>query len=208
MRSLKSNEQKSQKEHLFFSNIFFTFATSFNSCGSLYGLGFLLRETIESPFFKKKIMKKIILFCGVAMALASCTTIKQTATTANVPSQLLTATVADLEVSPQRVSTEYFSTAEVRRGGVSNVLHAAEQKLLAEKAPGYDLLVEPEYTTERVNYFIFGSKVTKVKVSGRPAKYKNFRSLNDSVWCNPVFRTTYKDNTAKGTTGLKKLLGK
>lgn len=153
-------------------------------------------------------MKKIILFCGVAMALASCTTIKQTATTANVPSQLLTATVADLEVSPQRVSTEYFSTAEVRRGGVSNVLHAAEQKLLAEKAPGYDLLVEPEYTTERVNYFIFGSKVTKVKVSGRPAKYKNFHSLNDSVWCNPVFRATYKDNVTKGTTGLKKLLGK
>lgn len=153
-------------------------------------------------------MKKLVLFCGLVMTLASCTTIKHTATTANVPSQILTATVADLEVSPQRVSTVYASTAEVRRGGVSNVLHAAEQKLLEEKAPGYDLLVDPEYTTERVNYFIFGSKVTKVTVSGHPAKYKNFHSLNDSVWCNPAFRATYRDNVTKGTTGLKKLLGK
>ena len=66
MRSLKSNEQKSQKEHLFFSNIFFTFATSFNSCGSLYGLGFLLRETIESPFLKKKNYEEnySVLWCG------------------------------------------------------------------------------------------------------------------------------------------------
>ena len=153
-------------------------------------------------------MKKVILFASLVMTLASCTTIKQTATTANVPSQLLTSTVADLEVSPQRVTIEYTSTPEVRRGGTSNVLHAAEQKLLAEKAPGYDLIVEPEYTTERTSYFIFGSKITKVIVSGRPAKYKNFHSLNDSVWCNPAFRATYKDNVTKGTTGWQKLLGK
>ena len=154
-------------------------------------------------------MKKLFICCGIALALASCTTVKQTATTANVNSQLLTATVADLEVSNERVSTEYITTAPVRRGGMSNVLHAAEQKLLKEKAPGYDLLVEPEYTTERVSYLIFGSKVTKVIVSGRPARYKNFHSLDDSVWSNGNFRATFKDCKSKGTrSGIGGLLKK
>lgn len=153
-------------------------------------------------------MKKVFLALGVVLAMASCTTIRKTATTANVPSQLLTSTVADLEVASERVTTEYTPTKEVRRGGVSNVLHAAEQKLLAEKAPGYDLIVEPEYTTERVSYSVFGSKITKVVVSGRPAKYKNFHSLNDSVWCNPTFRYNYKDTKVKERTGLSKFLKK
>lgn len=153
-------------------------------------------------------MKKLFFLLGVALSMVSCTTIKKTATTANVPSQLMTSTVADLEVSPERVSTEYITTAEVRRGGTSNVLHAAEQKLLAEKAPGYDLIVEPEYTTEKVSYLIFGSKITKVKVSGRPARYKNFHSLNDSVWCNPTFRGTYNSSVVKSRSGLSKLFGK
>lgn len=153
-------------------------------------------------------MKKVFLALGVVLAMASCTTIKKTATTANVPSQLLTSTVADLEVASERVTTEYVPSKKVCRGGVNNVLHAAEQKLLDEKAPGYDLIVEPEYTTERVSYAIFGSKITKVVVSGRPAKYKNFHSLNDSVWCNPTFRYNYKSNVTKAPTGLSKLFKK
>jgi hypothetical protein len=37
-------------------------------------------------------------------------------------------------------------------------------------------------------------------VSGRPATFKNFHSLNDSVWCNPAFRFNYGvdvENTSK-----------
>lgn len=153
-------------------------------------------------------MKKSVLFFGLALLVASCTTIKKTATTASVPASLLTATVADLEVSPERVTTDYIVPVEVRRGGVANVQHAAEQALLDSKGKGYDLLVEPEYTMWQTSYFIFGKKITKVTVSGRPAKYKNFRSLDDSVWCNRTFRASYSDDTQKSKRGLLGIFGK
>lgn len=35
---------------------------------------------------------------------------------------------------------------------------------------------------------LFGKKVSSVTVTGRPAKYKNFRSLPDKVWTDEVFR--------------------
>lgn len=147
------------------------------------------------------------MICGAMLLLASCTTITKTSTTAEVPASLLSATVADLEVSPQRVSETYIVPAEVRRGGVSNVQHAAEQYLIDKNGNGCDLLVEPEYTMYKTNYF-FCKRITKIEVSGRPAKYKNFRSLNDSVWCNPVFRAGYKDNTERSKRGLLGIFGK
>lgn len=152
-------------------------------------------------------MKKILIYVGFAMALASCTTITKTATTANVPSSLLSATVADLEIAKDRVTLEYVPSAEVRRGGVSNVKRAAEQELLETKAKGYDLIVEPQYTMYQTNNF-FSKKILKIVVSGRPAKYKNFHSLSDSVWCNPTFRAGYTDNTNKSKRGVLGIFGK
>jgi len=109
---------------------------------------------------------------------------------------------------PQRISYTMTPSKAVRRGGLANVKQAAENEALEKKGGNADLLVEPEYVVEKTNYFFF-KKIKSITVSGRPAKYKNFHSLNDSVWCNPVFRGTYRDNTKKGTGGLLNgLLGK
>lgn len=154
-------------------------------------------------------MKKLLVLAGFALVMASCTTITKTATTANVPSSLLSATVADLEVSKERVTFEYMPPAEVRRGGPANVKRAAEQELLDTKAKGYDLILEPQYTMYQTSYFFFAKKkISKIIVSGRPAKYKNFRSLQDSVWCNPTFRAGYSDNTNKSKRGVLGIFGK
>lgn len=153
-------------------------------------------------------MGKNVLLMGVILfAATSCTTITKTATTANVPSSLLSSTVADLEVGPQRVSVTINDVPKsIRRGGMANVKRAAEAAAL-EKYKA-DVLVEAEYVIEQENRFIFGKKVKSITVSGRPATYKNFRSLNDSVWCNPVFRGAYTDGTNKNSGGFLKGLFK
>lgn len=154
--------------------------------------------------------KQNILFASAILALvSSCTTTTFTSSTTDVPSQIISATVANLDVAPERVSYTFQSNPEVRRGGKVNVRRAAEQYALSEYAKKsgklYDLLVEPEYVFEEVNNF-FSKKVISVKVSGRPAAYKEFRSLNDSVWCNSVFRSGYSNHVDKGNNGfLKKL---
>jgi hypothetical protein len=48
-------------------------------------------------------------------------------------------------------------------------------------------LVEPQFVMSK-RKGMFGTKIKSVTVTGRPAKYKNFRSLNDSVWTDPIFR--------------------
>ena len=153
-------------------------------------------------------MKKIFFVLGIALLAVSCTTTTKTAKTVNTPASLLSSTVADLEVSKDRITYTLVPTVEIRRGGVANVKQAAEQEAL-KKHGNADVLVDAEYTISKTSYFIFGSKVESVTVSGRPAKNKNFRSLNDSVWCNPTFRAGYNDNSKRGNGGLLKgLLGK
>lgn len=133
--------------------------------------------------------------------LTSCTTITVTKTsrTAEMPEQFLSATVADLEVAPGRASVTYTPSKQVLNGGVQNVYKVAERQLLDEK--GCDVLVNPEYTVEKTRK-LFRTKVTSVTVTGRPAKFKGFRSLNDSVWCNPVFRVGYKNDIKTTSSGL------
>lgn len=142
-------------------------------------------------------MKKILCFVCVAFFAASCTTVIKTSKTADTPASLLSATVADLDVSPERVSITIYPEKALVRGGLNNVKQAAEQELLI-KNDNADVLVDAEYVIKSTNYFIFGKKVESVTVSGRPAKYENFRSLDDSVWCNPVFRANYHDSSRGG----------
>lgn len=129
-------------------------------------------------------MKKVLFFCcAAAMALASCTTTTHTARTNDLPASFYCATVSDLDVSSSRVTVEYVPTKDVQRGGYANVKKAAIRKALGDK---YDVLVEPEFVISVKRGFT--SKVSKVVVSGRPANYKNFHSLGDKVWTDPVFR--------------------
>lgn len=121
---------------------------------------------------------------GLAL-LSSCQTVTKTARTADVALQTQSATVADLEAADQRVSYTLQPSKKIRRGGLENVKQAAEAEVLREH--NADVLIEPRYVVSKKRS-LFGSKITSITVSGRPAYYKNYRSLNDSVWNNPVFR--------------------
>jgi hypothetical protein len=137
-------------------------------------------------------MKKLFLIGAVVLTLASCskTVTTQTARTESVPYAMYNATVADLEVSSQRITYTYEPSKEVRRGGVGNCKEAALMEALLKNGNA-DLLVEPQYVVTKKRC-LFGSKVLSITVSGRPAKYKNFRSLPDGVWTNEVFRDKSK----------------
>lgn len=110
----------------------------------------------------------------------------KTASTANITSTLQSATVADLDVAPQRITYTMTPSKAVQRGGEANVKRVAEAEAL-EKNGGGDLLVNPEFVISK-RRGLFSTKITSITVSGRPANYTNIRSFNDSVWCNPVFR--------------------
>lgn len=153
-------------------------------------------------------MKKSVILCGaVLMMAASCTTITKTSTTAELPQSLLSATVADLEVAHERITYTLAPSDEILRGGEANVKRAAEAEALEAYAKKTgktaDLLLEPEYIINKRRNFI-GTKVKSITVTGRPASYKNFHSLNDSVWCNPIFRSGYKNAVKKNNGGLLK----
>ena len=49
-------------------------------------------------------MKKFFMFVGLALLMVSCQTITKTSKTVDSPASLLSATVADLEVSPERIT--------------------------------------------------------------------------------------------------------
>lgn len=141
-------------------------------------------------------MKKIFYLLGIALFAVSCTSTIKTAKTMNSSASLLSATVADLEVSPDRITYTMTPSIAVRRGGQSNVKQAAEQEALA-KHGNADVLVDASYSIETTRFLIF-NWVSSITVSGRPAKYTNFHSLNDSVWCNPIFRSGYRNTVSQG----------
>ena len=125
---------------------------------------------------------------SVAFIATSCsTTITKTATTEKLPAAFLNATVADLDVAPERVYYTMTPSKAIQRSGLYNVKQAAINECL-QKNNNADLLVEPEFVIMSKSGFFSGPKVVQITVSGRPAKYKEFRSLPDSVWCNPAFR--------------------
>lgn len=152
-------------------------------------------------------MKKLFYFVGVALLVASCTTVTKTAKTVDAPASLLSATVADLEIVPERISYSYKPDASIVRGGMENVKQDAIQKLLEQDNFNGDVLVDANFSIKSTRFLVFNF-INEVTVSGHPAKYKNFHSLNDSVWCNPAFRYYYKDNSKRGGGLLNNLFGK
>ena len=134
---------------------------------------------------KTKAMKKYLLLVGAVVAFASCTSISKTARTESIPYAMYNANVADLEVG-DRVSYTMTPSKSIRRAGDDNVKKAAIQEVLVQNGNA-DLLVEPQFVISK-RKGMFGTKITSITVTGRPAKYKNFRSLDDKVWTDPVFR--------------------
>lgn len=118
-------------------------------------------------------MKKLVLFAAVACALSltSCGSLSNgyTATAVPVVTSLTSTNVADLEVAPVRASFQFTPSNADRSTGKDNCIAAAVQAFL--KANGNaDVIVSPEYRWD--------AGLRMIEVSGYPAKYKNFRSVN------------------------------
>lgn len=119
------------------------------------------------------------LFCALfaIVLLASCSTVRQTATQRDVKAPIVSAVIGDLDVSDQKITYTYVPTNKVRRGGADNCINSAIAAAL--QPGGYDVLVETqEAVVERQGWF-GKRKITKVTVTGYPAKYKNFRSADE-----------------------------
>lgn len=150
----------------------------------------------------KKIMKKSSLFLLilVSVAITSCKIVDATANYKDPTTFLRNVTVADLDVSNERISFTFEPSVDVRRGGSQNVLKAAIREALRVNGGG-DILVDLEYITVSKGFLwarIFGlSSIHEVTVSGYPAKYKNFHSLDDSIWAPTKL---YPDNIQQKTS--------
>ena len=133
----------------------------------------------------RKVMKKILFLSlmFVAFAATSCKTIHATAEYKDPTTFLRNVTVADLDVADERISFTFAPSRDVRRGGDQNVIKAAIREALRVNGGG-DVLVDLEYiTVTKPGLFSFMlSPIREITVSGYPAKYKNFHSLNDSIW--------------------------
>jgi len=116
---------------------------------------------------------KIFALLLVTVFLSACSTIKKTASVADVNTYVVQyPTVADLEISPTKVSktvgwSSFFSmiSFETRKGNLT-------AELLQDNDA--DVLVEPQYIHNK--NFLGTNKLT---VIGFPAKLKNFRKATD-----------------------------
>ena len=134
-----------------------------------------------------------------ALLLTSCQTQLKTARTAVTESSLRSVAVADLEVAPERITYTLKPSSDIRRGGFDNVKQAAEQAALTENGNA-DVLLDPQYVITKKRS-LFGTKISSITVSGRPAYYRNFRSLNDTVWTNPAFNGVAPQHKSAGFFG-------
>lgn len=110
------------------------------------------------------------------LGMASCTTTLNSSKTKDFGSSAITATFADLVVSPKKITYTYKPTDDVRRGGEVNVINTAIRKAL-EVNGGGDVLVELQTTIKKKGK----RNVSEVTVSGYPATYKNFRCADDET---------------------------
>ena len=134
----------------------------------------------------KKTLCLLLILVGICATSCRTFTITDVSATYQQPSTYInTATVADLEVSDERISFTFQPSIEVRNGGDLNVIKTAIREALRVNGGG-DILVNLEYiTVSKKSGWGWGntcSSIHEITVSGYPAKYKNFRNLNDSIW--------------------------
>ena len=137
--------------------------------------------------------------------LTSCKIADLTASYQDPKSTINTATVADLDVSNERISFTFAPSNQVRRGGSQNVIKAAIREALRVNGGG-DVLVDLEYITVSqaplLNYMFGLSPIREVTVSGYPAKYKNFHNLGDTIWAPTKL---YPENISINKTSVQSI---
>lgn len=122
-------------------------------------------------------MKKstIVSSCIAVLALSSCTTIQHTALSESVDTEVHNLTVADMNVSKNRVShTFQWKWDPLSTVSLADKKKSAAAELLIEQ--GGDVLVEPQYVITRRGIFRGG----EITVSGYPATYSDFRSMTQA----------------------------
>ncbi len=124
-------------------------------------------------------MKKFVFFAGLLLLCASCTTVKKTSSTQPVSSNIEAAVTADLDVKNTKISYTYYPTNSVRRGGEANVKAAAIAEALRMNGNA-DVLVESQQEIY-VRQGLLGKKIKSVTVTGYPATYKNFKSVDEET---------------------------
>ena len=132
------------------------------------------------------------------LGMTSCTTTLNSSKTKDFGSSAITATFADLVVSPHKITYTYKPTDDVRRGGKVNVINTAIRKAL-EVNGGGDVLVELQTTVKKSGK----RNVKEVTVSGYPATYKNFRCADDETLKNALIMRSVQDEPVV----KKKILG-
>lgn len=132
------------------------------------------------------------------LGMTSCTTTLNSSKTKDFGSSAITATFADLVVSPHKITYTYKPTGDVRRGGEVNVINTAIRKAL-EVNGGGDVLVELQTTVKKSGK----RNVKEVTVSGYPATYKNFRCADDETLKNALIMRSVQDEPVV----KKKILG-
>lgn len=121
-------------------------------------------------------MKKFFILAFVAIILTGCSSSNprfiNTATysKADVEGPKVSV-VADLEISPVKISYSYVPSKAVSNGGFDNILNTAVQEALYENGQA-DVLVALEYHAK----FDKKGKCIAITVTGYPAKYRNLRT--------------------------------
>ncbi len=116
-----------------------------------------------------------MLACGI-LAASSCTTIKKSATTAEVQNGIYQyPTVADLDIHPKVEVSKSWNFIPFHWGEPSVSL--AKGNLIAEtvKENNADILLEPQVIFTKTS---FGKR--KLIITGYPASFKNFRKATEA----------------------------
>ena len=119
-------------------------------------------------------MKKIISGLAVVLALGvcSCSSLKETATTIPVETSVVSASTADLAVSPTKISYTLRPSKAVRKTGEKAVIQTTVAEAL--KANGNaDVLVGMQYEIKKTRNFFGVNNIKYVTVTGYPATYTN-----------------------------------
>lgn len=125
---------------------------------------------------KNNSMKKILFVMLIASMCTSCSVLrKSSSTTQNVESSLSSATIADLQVSNQKISYTYRPNKQDRKAGINHVVGNAVAAAL-KNSGNADVLIERQYEAIYKVRLFGGKKIKTVTVTGYPATYKNFRN--------------------------------
>ena len=114
----------------------------------------------------------LFLFLTLIAFLASCSSVRHTATAVPVDTHVVSFTVADVNVKPEKISqTTSWSFNPFQRVSIETIKDNTTARMLQDA--NADVLVEPEYIIEKRGFLRGGS----VTVIGFPASYSNFHKM-------------------------------